>query len=51
MPKILVIVPFALDAEGVANREKQQKYVQLDRRYGADLSAGYGGSDILHEPA
>ncbi|WP_210495489.1 aspartate/glutamate racemase family protein [Microvirga antarctica] len=30
MPKILVIVPFALDAEGLANREKQQKYVQLD---------------------
>jgi allantoin racemase len=30
MPKILVIVPFALEAEGLANREKQQKYVQLD---------------------
>ena len=30
MARILVIVPFALDADGVANREKQQKYVQLD---------------------
>jgi allantoin racemase len=30
MPRILVIVPFALDANGIANREKQQKYVQLD---------------------
>jgi allantoin racemase len=30
MPKILVIIPFALDADGLANREKQQKYVQLD---------------------
>lgn len=30
MPKILVIVPFALDAQGVANREKQGGYVELD---------------------
>jgi allantoin racemase len=30
MSRILVIVPFALDAAGLANREKQQKYVDLD---------------------
>ncbi|GHC66336.1 aspartate/glutamate racemase family protein [Limoniibacter endophyticus] len=30
MARILVIVPFALDAEGVANRQAQQKYVSLD---------------------
>ena len=30
MARILVIVPFALDAEGIENRRKQQKYVELD---------------------
>lgn len=30
MPKILVVVPFALDAAGVARRQAQQKSVQLD---------------------
>ena len=30
MARILVIVPFALDAQGVAKRQEQQKYVRLD---------------------
>ncbi|MCH8189596.1 MAG: hydrogenase expression protein HupH, partial [Proteobacteria bacterium] len=29
MPKVLVIVPFALDEEGVNNRRAQQKAVKL----------------------
>lgn len=30
MARILVIVPFALDGDGIANRQKQERYVQLD---------------------
>ena len=37
MPKVLVIVPFALDEEGVNNRRAQQKAVKL----GPDIEFDY----------
>ncbi len=33
MTRILVIVPFALDAEGVRNREAQSRYVPLPQEW------------------
>ena len=39
MPKVLVIVPFALDKEGIANRRAQLQHVQL----GPDITFDYRG--------